>query len=97
MVPSTGAWTLGGYVRPPSYGNGPPAFWLLCAIDTHAGKFMLRHTSLSCAVANFLLLQNMKLFFFMSVFLDLLWAGVDQPQIDQPNSLAEGLPLYQPG
>eukprot|EP00983_Pelagomonas_calceolata_P100378 1158560-Pelagomonas_calceolata.AAC.4 len=34
----------------------------------------------------------------MSEILDLLLAGIDQPQVDQPNSLAEGLPaslLYQ--
>eukprot|EP00983_Pelagomonas_calceolata_P102381 1158799-Pelagomonas_calceolata.AAC.4 len=29
----------------------------------------------------------------MSELLNLLWGGVDQPQADQPGSLAEGLPL----
>eukprot|EP00983_Pelagomonas_calceolata_P012503 401185-Pelagomonas_calceolata.AAC.1 len=32
-------------------------------------------------------------FLFMSEILDLLLAGMDQPQADQPNSLAEGLPV----
>eukprot|EP00983_Pelagomonas_calceolata_P075634 1153091-Pelagomonas_calceolata.AAC.3 len=30
----------------------------------------------------------------MSELLDLLLAGLDQPQADQPNSLAEGLPMH---
>eukprot|EP00983_Pelagomonas_calceolata_P056163 1144464-Pelagomonas_calceolata.AAC.5 len=38
--------------------------------------------------------RNKKLFYSMSVLLDLLLAGMDQPQADQPNSLAEGLPVW---
>eukprot|EP00983_Pelagomonas_calceolata_P104111 1158987-Pelagomonas_calceolata.AAC.1 len=36
--------------------------------------------------------RNEKLFYSMSEILDLLLAGMNQPQADQPNSLAEGLP-----
>eukprot|EP00983_Pelagomonas_calceolata_P040685 1137727-Pelagomonas_calceolata.AAC.1 len=43
------------------------------------------------AVFDFLLQHNNKLFFSVSELLDLLSAGMDQPQADQPNSLAEGL------
>eukprot|EP00983_Pelagomonas_calceolata_P044367 1139265-Pelagomonas_calceolata.AAC.1 len=32
-------------------------------------------------------------FLIMTELLDLLLAGIDQPQADQPNSLAEGLPV----
>eukprot|EP00983_Pelagomonas_calceolata_P130705 1161706-Pelagomonas_calceolata.AAC.1 len=37
--------------------------------------------------------HNKELIYFMPELLDLLWAGVDQPQTDQLNNLAEGLPL----
>eukprot|EP00983_Pelagomonas_calceolata_P132621 1161888-Pelagomonas_calceolata.AAC.1 len=37
------------------------------------------------AVPDFLLQHNNKLFLFMSELLDLLLAGVEQPQADQPN------------
>eukprot|EP00983_Pelagomonas_calceolata_P071828 1151426-Pelagomonas_calceolata.AAC.13 len=43
------------------------------------------------AVSYFLLQLNKK--HFMSELLDLLLAGMDQPQADQPNSLAEDLPV----
>eukprot|EP00983_Pelagomonas_calceolata_P040591 1137681-Pelagomonas_calceolata.AAC.1 len=42
------------------------------------------------AVFDFHLQHNNELFF-VSELLDLLLAGEDQPQADQPNSLAEGL------
>jgi len=34
-----------------------------------------------------------KLFYFVSELMDLLLTGEDQSQADQPNSLAEGLPV----
>eukprot|EP00983_Pelagomonas_calceolata_P042116 1138352-Pelagomonas_calceolata.AAC.1 len=43
------------------------------------------------AVFDFLLQHNNKLFFIVSELLDLLLAGKDQTQADQPNSLAEDL------
>eukprot|EP00983_Pelagomonas_calceolata_P046933 1140397-Pelagomonas_calceolata.AAC.2 len=45
------------------------------------------------AVSNFLLQHNQKLFYLMSELSDLLLAGMEQPQTDQSNSLAEGLPV----
>eukprot|EP00983_Pelagomonas_calceolata_P021617 677428-Pelagomonas_calceolata.AAC.2 len=41
----------------------------------------------------FPLAKQQEAFLFMSELLVLLFAGVDQPQADQANSLAEGLPL----
>eukprot|EP00983_Pelagomonas_calceolata_P003556 116198-Pelagomonas_calceolata.AAC.1 len=52
-----------------------------------------RHQLSIQAVSNFLLQCNKKFFYFMSELLDLLLVGMDQPQADQPNSLAEGLPV----
>eukprot|EP00983_Pelagomonas_calceolata_P010678 345732-Pelagomonas_calceolata.AAC.2 len=45
------------------------------------------------AASNFLLQCSKKLFYFMSELSNLLLAGLDQPQADQPNILAEGLPV----
>eukprot|EP00983_Pelagomonas_calceolata_P061409 1146823-Pelagomonas_calceolata.AAC.3 len=56
----------------------------------------MRHSSICAYVSNFLLQRNWKLFYFMSELselLDLLLAGMDQPQADQPNILAGGLPV----
>eukprot|EP00983_Pelagomonas_calceolata_P085925 1156657-Pelagomonas_calceolata.AAC.1 len=53
----------------------------------------LQHQLCVQAVSNFLLQCSKKLFPFMSELLDLLLAGLDQPQADQPNSLVEGLPV----
>eukprot|EP00983_Pelagomonas_calceolata_P018962 596752-Pelagomonas_calceolata.AAC.1 len=53
----------------------------------------LQHQLRVQAVSNFLLQCNKKLFYFMSELLDLLLSGLDQLQVDQPNSLAEGLPV----
>eukprot|EP00983_Pelagomonas_calceolata_P078215 1154193-Pelagomonas_calceolata.AAC.1 len=41
------------------------------------------------AVSDFLSQYNKKLLYFLSELSDLILAGVDQPQADQPNSLAE--------
>jgi len=38
-------------------------------------------------------IRSFSIFYFMSELLDLLLAGTDQPQADQPNSLAGSLPL----
>eukprot|EP00983_Pelagomonas_calceolata_P059007 1145741-Pelagomonas_calceolata.AAC.2 len=51
---------------------------------------LLRQQLSNKAVFDFLLQHN-KIFFFVSVLLDFLLAGKDQPQADQPNSLEEGL------
>eukprot|EP00983_Pelagomonas_calceolata_P101749 1158733-Pelagomonas_calceolata.AAC.1 len=71
-----------------------------CAINAHADKLKMRPMSSSCvgirgvqAVSDSFLKHNKELFFSMSELLDLLLDGVDQPQADQPNSLAGGLPM----
>eukprot|EP00983_Pelagomonas_calceolata_P070303 1150740-Pelagomonas_calceolata.AAC.1 len=60
--------------------------------EVHAQHFLWNQHSVQ-AVSNFLLQHNKKLFYFVPELLDLLLAGIDQPQADQPNSLVEGLPL----
>jgi len=44
-------------------------------------------------VSDFLLQHNNKLFSFVSELMDIMLAGEDQSQADQPNSLAEGPPM----
>jgi len=44
-------------------------------------------------VSDFLLQHNNKLFSFVSELMDIMLAGEDQSQADQPNSLAEGPPV----
>jgi hypothetical protein len=44
-------------------------------------------------VRDFLLQHNNKLYFFISQLMDIMMAGEDQSQADQPNTLAEGPPL----
>eukprot|EP00983_Pelagomonas_calceolata_P076629 1153492-Pelagomonas_calceolata.AAC.2 len=60
----------------------------LCA----PGRPFLQHQLSVQAVSNFLVQRNKRLFCVMFEVLDLLLAGMDQPQADQPNSLAEDLP-----
>eukprot|EP00983_Pelagomonas_calceolata_P088011 1157096-Pelagomonas_calceolata.AAC.9 len=71
---------------------------LFCAIGAHADKFKMRSMSclcegmrgnLSCG-NNFKLA---KLFSFVSELMDIMLAGEDQSQADQPNSPAEGPPV----
>ena len=45
------------------------------------------------AVSDFLLQYDNRLFFFVSELMDLLLAGEDQSQADQPNNLADGHPM----
>jgi len=45
------------------------------------------------AVSDFLLQYDNILFFFVSELMDLLLAGEDQSQTNQPNNLAEGHPM----
>jgi len=45
------------------------------------------------AVSDFLLRYDNRLFFFVSELMDLLLAGEDQSQANQPNNLAEGHPM----
>jgi len=54
--------------------------------------FVQHHVSAQVAI-DFLLQHNNKLFFFLSELTDLLMAGEDQSQTDQPNVLAEGPPM----
>eukprot|EP00983_Pelagomonas_calceolata_P022935 721091-Pelagomonas_calceolata.AAC.4 len=74
----------------------------LCALrqstPSYFGDFSPAHSFLQHqlsvqAASNFLLQHNKKLFYFMSELLNLLLAGMDQPQAAQPSSLAEGLPV----
>eukprot|EP00983_Pelagomonas_calceolata_P107899 1159398-Pelagomonas_calceolata.AAC.1 len=83
--------------QPDSQAVGQPLVTLVT--DAHAGKFKMRpmfsssHQPSVQDVSNFLLQRNKKLFNSMSELLELLLAGMDQPQADQLNSLAEGLPV----
>ena len=45
------------------------------------------------AVSDFLLQYDSSLFFFVPELMDLLLAGEDQSQADQPNNPAEGHPM----
>jgi len=45
------------------------------------------------AISDFLLQWDNILFLFVSGLMDLLLAGEDQSQADQPNNLAEGHPM----
>ena len=65
-------------------------FWPLPGLFSLTHPFLQQQLSVQ-AVSNFLLQRNKKLLYFMSELLDLLLAGMDQPQADQPSRLAEGL------
>eukprot|EP00983_Pelagomonas_calceolata_P124442 1161106-Pelagomonas_calceolata.AAC.13 len=67
-------------------------FWTLSGDFSPAHPFLQHQLSVQ-AVSNFLLQRNKKLFYFLSELMDVLLAGMDQPQADQPNSLDEGLPV----
>eukprot|EP00983_Pelagomonas_calceolata_P016719 526433-Pelagomonas_calceolata.AAC.1 len=57
-------------------------------------KFPLaKRIAVQCNKKHLYFLWRNTLFYFMSELLDLLLAGLDQPQADQLNSLAEGLPV----
>eukprot|EP00983_Pelagomonas_calceolata_P084231 1156319-Pelagomonas_calceolata.AAC.3 len=61
---------------------------LLCAIGAHEDKFKMRFmSSFSCVCMRGHVLPQLSCP--RRQFLDLLLAGKDQPQADQPNSLAE--------
>eukprot|EP00983_Pelagomonas_calceolata_P057134 1144935-Pelagomonas_calceolata.AAC.1 len=73
--------------------NKSELFWTLSSDFSPAHPFLQHQPSVQ-AVSNFFLQRNKKLFYFMSEILDLFavcWHG--QPQADQPNILAEGLPV----
>eukprot|EP00983_Pelagomonas_calceolata_P017052 535119-Pelagomonas_calceolata.AAC.1 len=70
----------------------PELFWTLSCKFSPAHPFSQHQLSVQ-AVYNFLLRRSKKLFCLMSELLDLLLAGMDQPQADRLNSLAEGLPV----
>eukprot|EP00983_Pelagomonas_calceolata_P009865 319302-Pelagomonas_calceolata.AAC.1 len=55
-----------------------------------AQPFLRQQVSVQ-AVSDFLLQHYNVLFFFIPELLDSLLPGMEQPQADQPNSLAEGL------
>eukprot|EP00983_Pelagomonas_calceolata_P023564 742720-Pelagomonas_calceolata.AAC.1 len=64
-------------------------FWTLSGDFSPAAAhpfLSLQHQLSVQAVSNFLLQHNKKLFYFMYELLDLLLAGMDQPQADQPIS-----------
>eukprot|EP00983_Pelagomonas_calceolata_P068453 1149926-Pelagomonas_calceolata.AAC.1 len=73
--------------QPNSLAEGPPTL----PGNFSLAKPFLRHELGVQAVLDFLLQHNNKLFLCVSERVDLLLAGEDQPQADQPNSLAEGL------
>eukprot|EP00983_Pelagomonas_calceolata_P077892 1154057-Pelagomonas_calceolata.AAC.1 len=70
----------------------PELFWTLSGNFSPVHPFLQHQLSVQ-AVPDFLLQLNKELFYFMSELLNLLLAGMDQPQADQLNSLAEGLPV----
>eukprot|EP00983_Pelagomonas_calceolata_P031848 999257-Pelagomonas_calceolata.AAC.1 len=59
-------------------------FWTLSGNFSPAHPFFQQQLSVQ-AVSNFLSQRNKKLSYFMPEILDLLLAGMDQPQADQPN------------
>eukprot|EP00983_Pelagomonas_calceolata_P032945 1032236-Pelagomonas_calceolata.AAC.1 len=67
-------------------------FWILSGDFSPAHPFLQHQPSVQAA-SDFLMHRNKKLIYFMFELLVLLLAGMDQPQADQPNSLAEGLPV----
>eukprot|EP00983_Pelagomonas_calceolata_P059432 1145914-Pelagomonas_calceolata.AAC.5 len=66
--------------------------WILSGVFSPAHPFLQHQLSVQ-AVYDFLMQCNKKLLYFMSELLNLLLTCLDQPQADQPNSLAEGLPV----
>eukprot|EP00983_Pelagomonas_calceolata_P041213 1137964-Pelagomonas_calceolata.AAC.3 len=70
----------------------PSASWFICRLIFPFAQPFLRQQLGVQVVPDFLLQHNKKRLFIMSELPDMLLAGVDLPQADQPNSLDEGVP-----